>query len=131
MRLLLDTHFVLAILRKDIATRFPDITGILVDKDTTGFASVASLWEIAIKSRIGKLDPGMPLKDVREAVEQIGLTVLRIEIDHVVTAADPEPQTRDPFDRLLLAQCQVEGLQLATVDRMLVNHPLALKLKSS
>lgn len=70
----------------------------------------------------------MPLEDIARSLEEIGLILLRIEIQHVITAADPEPETRDPFDRLLLAQCKVEGLQLATVDRLLVDHPLALRL---
>ena len=39
--------------------------------------------------------------------------------------AEPEPQTRDPFDRLLLGQCQVENLRLVTLDRALAAHPLA------
>jgi PIN domain nuclease of toxin-antitoxin system len=93
----------------------------------SGFASVASLWEIAIKSRLGKLDPGVPLEDMRMVLEGGGLTIIPIEIPHVITAAEPEPETRDPFDRLLLAQCQVEGLQLVTIDRALVGHRLAFK----
>ncbi|PDV90126.1 PIN domain nuclease [Rhizobium sp. H4] len=128
MRLLLDTHIVLAILRKDAGQRFPEIASLLGDSKTVGFFSVASLWETAIKARLGKLDPGMPLEDIAGSLEEIGLILLRIEIQHVITAADPEPETRDPFDRLLLAQCKVEGLQLATVDRLLVDHPLALRL---
>ncbi|MBB2820348.1 UNVERIFIED_ORG: PIN domain nuclease of toxin-antitoxin system [Rhizobium esperanzae] len=128
MRLLLDTHIVLAILRKDAGQRFPEIASLLGDSKTVGFVSVASLWETAIKARLGKLDPGMPLEDIAGSLEEIGLILLRIEIQHVITAADPEPETRDPFDRLLLAQCKVEGLQLATVDRLLVGHPLALRL---
>ncbi|RXT23711.1 twitching motility protein PilT [Rhizobium leguminosarum] len=128
MRLLLDTHIVLAILRKDVGQRFPEIAALLGDSKTEGFVSVASLWEMAMKARLGKLDPGMPLEDVARSLEEIGLILLRIEIQHVITAADPEPETRDPFDRLLLAQCKVEGLQLATVDRLLVDHPLALRL---
>ncbi|MGR9247250.1 type II toxin-antitoxin system VapC family toxin [Rhizobium leguminosarum] len=128
MRLLLDTHIVLAILRKDVGQRFPEIASLLGDSKTEGFVSVASLWETAIKARLGKLDPGMPLEDIARSLEEIGLILLRIEIQHVITAADPEPETRDPFDRLLLAQCKVEGLQLATVDRLLVDHTLALRL---
>ncbi|EJB07436.1 hypothetical protein Rleg9DRAFT_6446 [Rhizobium leguminosarum bv. trifolii WSM597] len=128
MRLLLDTHIVLAILRKDVGQRFPEIAALLGDSKTEGFVSVASLWETAIKARLGKLDPGMPLEDIARSLEEIGLILLRIEIQHVITAADPEPETRDPFDRLLLAQCKVEGLQLATVDRLLIDHPLALRL---
>ncbi|OHV23533.1 type II toxin-antitoxin system VapC family toxin [Rhizobium sp. RMa-01] len=126
MRLLLDTHIVLAILRKDAGRRFPEIVSLLGDSKTVGFVSVASLWETAIKARLGKLDPGMPLEDIAGSLEEIGLILLRIDIPHVITAADPAPEMRDPFDRLLLAQCKVEGLQLATVDRLLVGHPLAL-----
>lgn len=61
------------------------------------------------------------------AANDTGLTILPIDIPHVITAAEPEPDTRDPFDRLLLAQCQVEGLQLVTIDRALVGHRLAFK----
>jgi PIN domain nuclease of toxin-antitoxin system len=128
MRLLLDTHIVLAILRKDVSERFPAITEMLAEDKTLGFVSVASLWETAIKTRLGKLDPGMPLDDIVRSLQEIGLVLLHIGIKHVITAADPEPETRDPFDRLLLAQCQVEGLQLATVDKALAGHRLALKV---
>ncbi|ANK92553.1 MULTISPECIES: type II toxin-antitoxin system VapC family toxin [Rhizobium] len=127
MRLLLDTRIVLAILRKDAGARFPEIASLLGDSKTVGFVS-AGLWETAIKARLGKLDPGMPLEDIAGALEETRLILLAIEIQHVITAADPEPETRDPFDRLLLAQCKVEGLQLATVDRLLVDHPMALRL---
>ena len=60
--------------------------------------------------------------------EALGLAILAIELNHVIASADPEPETRDPFDRLLLAQCQVENLRLVTVDRALVNHRLALNI---
>ena len=131
MRLLLDTHMALAIVGRKFSELFPAIQQVLGEETTAGFVSVASLWEIAIKTRLGKLQPGIPLEAVPTYLEESGLTILPIDIGHVMTAADPEPQTRDPFDRLLLAQCQVKGLQLVTIDRMLVNHPLALKLRSS
>jgi PIN domain nuclease of toxin-antitoxin system len=51
--------------------------------------------------------------------------LLTIEAPHVLAVVHPEPDTRDPFDRLLLAQCQVEGLRLVTTDRVLAIHPLA------
>ncbi|MGO4437861.1 type II toxin-antitoxin system VapC family toxin [Rhizobium sp. RAF56] len=127
MRLLLDTHIVLAILRKDVAQRFPDVAQLLADDETEAFVSVASLWETAIKTRLGKLDPGMPLEDMAQSLEAAELSFLQIELRHVLAAADPEPETRDPFDRLLLAQCQIEGLRLVTIDRALENHPMALQ----
>ena len=128
MRVLLDTHMVIAIVQRKLADRFPDVQRVLLDATTEGFVSVASLWEIAIKTRLGKLQPGLTLDVIPAYLQGTGLTILPIDIAHVITAADPEPETRDPFDRLLLAQCKVEGLQLATVDRLLVDHPLALRL---
>ena len=128
MRVLLDTHVLLSLLRNDFAQRFPALARHLSDPATIGYVSVASLWEIAIKARLGKLDPGMPLTMIAGFVEALGLAMLPIRAEHVIAMADPEPQTRDPFDRLLLAQCQAETLVLATMDRALVDHPLALKV---
>ncbi|MBY5838140.1 type II toxin-antitoxin system VapC family toxin [Rhizobium leguminosarum] len=128
MRVLLDTHMIIAIVQRKLTDRFPDVQRVLLHAETEGFVSVASLWEIAIKTRLGKLQPGLTLDVIPAYLQGTGLTILPIDIAHVITAADPEPETRDPFDRLLLAQCKVEGLQLATVDRLLVDHPLALRL---
>jgi PIN domain nuclease of toxin-antitoxin system len=128
MRVLLDTHIALALLRRDIAKVYPEIARLLSDPSTINLVSVASLWETAIKTRLGKLDPGMPLGDVAGYLEAVGLSILPIEAAHVIAAADPEPETRDPFDRLLLAQCQVENLKLVTVDRALRGHALALRV---
>jgi PIN domain nuclease of toxin-antitoxin system len=119
---------VIAIAQRQLTERFPRVRQLLSDATTSGFVSVASLWEIAIKTRLGKLQPGLPLETIPVYLQETGLTILPIDVPHVVTAADPEPETRDPFDRLLLAQCKVEGLKLATVDRLLVGHPLALRL---
>lgn len=125
MRLLLDTHVVLALLRKTAAAQFPEISRRLADPQTTAVISVASLWETAIKTRLGKLDPGLPLDEIADYLEASGFSILPITARHAVVAADP----RDPFDRLLLAQCQVEGMQLVTVDRVLLQHPLALSIR--
>ena len=51
--------------------------------------------------------------------------VAAIDERHALTSVEPEPMTRDLFDRMLLAQCQVEGLRFVTIDRALVAHPLA------
>jgi PIN domain nuclease of toxin-antitoxin system len=128
MRILLDTHVALHFLRPTVAKQYREIGRRLADPSTIGFVSVASLWEIAIKTRLGKLDAGMPLQDVAGYFEAIGLATLSIEVEHVVNATDPEPETRDPFDRLLLAQCQVENLKLLTLDRALLKHPLVLRI---
>jgi PIN domain nuclease of toxin-antitoxin system len=88
-------------------------------------ASTASLWEIAIKTGLGKLDPGLPLEKVADFLERAGFFVLDVNRHHAVAQVEPEPATRDPFDRMLLSQCKIEGLQLVTLDRALLDHPLA------
>lgn len=130
MRLLLDTHVLLGLTREGVHTSNPRLVKLIAAPSTQGYASVASLWEIAIKTRLGKLDPGMALEDLSGFLERLGLTILPIDKRHAVSLARPEPKTRDPFDRMLLAQCDVEGLRLATIDRALVDHPLAVRFES-
>lgn len=127
MRVLLDTHIVLGLLKGNFAKQYPEIASGLADAETLGFVSTASLWETAIKTRLGKLDPGMPLEDIAGYLEAIRLSILPIDVGHVIAAVDPEPETRDPFDRLLLAQCQIEDMRLVTLDRVLLKHRLALR----
>ena len=127
MRVLIDTHIVLSLLRQSVAKDYPSISAYLTDAATMGFVSVATLWETVIKTRLGKLNPGMPLEDIAGYLAVLGLAILPIEARHVSADVEPAPDTRDPFDRLLLAQCQVENLFLATADRSLVRHPLALR----
>lgn len=125
MNVLIDTHIVIGLVGRELPRAHPKIAALLVDQATIGFVSVASFWEIAIKTRLGKLSLGLPLDDLAGFLDATGLAILPIEFAHVVATLDPLPATSDPFDRLLLAQCQVEGLKLVTLDRALVSHPLA------
>lgn len=125
MRLLLDTHFLIWLLddgREAIDARFRralDEPGVALT------ASVVSIWEIAIKVRLGRLDLRTPLLAVPESLRVLGLDLLVVDERHVLAEVVPEPATRDPFDRLLLAQCQCEGMRLITADRVLAAHPFA------
>jgi PIN domain nuclease of toxin-antitoxin system len=76
---------------------------------------------------MGKLRLTPALHMLPELLGELGIRLLAINEHHVLAAVEPEPLTRDPFDRLLLAQCQVEGLRLVTVDRVLVSHAMAAK----
>lgn len=127
MRALLDTHVALAVLRGNIEKQCPEIARRLKDGSTESFVSVASLWEMAIKTRLGKLDPGMELEDIAGYLEAAGISILPVLAAHVAAAIEPEPKTRDPFDCLLLAQCAVGNFTLVTVDKTLFSHPLAMK----
>lgn len=128
MRLLLDTHVLLALLdgRADALGR--DVAAVLENSEHAFQVSVASLWEIAIKWRLGKLPLGAAPERLPELLDEMGCATLPITAEQALVAVEPEPATRDPFDRLLLAVCLVEDLRLVTVDRALVDHRLAMKV---
>jgi PIN domain nuclease of toxin-antitoxin system len=126
MRLLLDTHIVLSIVNERTADLPKAPQGVLTDPDSEFYVSVASLWEIAIKWRLGKLKLSGNLELLPDIVTSGGLELIPINEHHVLATVQPEPMTRDPFDRLLLAQCSVEELRLVTVDRALISHALAV-----
>ena len=125
MRCLLDTSILLALSRDETARLSARLRDAVLSRPEGSFASVVSLWEIAIKTRLGKLDPMIAPADLPAYYRTIGLDLLAITEQHVLADVLPEPATHDPFDRLLLAQCAVEGLRLITADRALAGHPLA------
>jgi PIN domain nuclease of toxin-antitoxin system len=125
MRILLDTNVLIALVDGRLRALGDTMREVVLDSESVVHASVASLWEIAIKVRLGKLALGMSPKLLPELFEHVGLHLVAINHHHVLTVAQPEPATRDPFDRLLLAQCLIEDLRLVTIDRVLLSHPLA------
>ncbi len=128
MNFLLDTHILIAAIGGRLGSRHPKIARLLTRGDSQPHASVASLWEIAIKTRLGKLNPGMSLSLLPQALEVAGIRILPITHVHALASVEPIPPTKDPFDRMLLAQCQVEGCLLVTVDGALHDHPLAAQI---
>ena len=127
MRLLLDTHILLDFLARGAVGLPTGVAALLSDRDNEQHLSAASLWEIAIKHRLGKLRLTPDLDALPELLDGLGIRIVAINERHALASVEPEPLTRDPFDRMLLAQCQVEGLRLVTVDRALVSHPLAAR----
>lgn len=118
MGVLLDTHVLL-----DMLDRGPLAEGEW--REESVHVSVASVWEIAIKTRQGKLNPAVPLADFDSELEALHWTLLPVTGSHAIAEVNPWPDTNDPFDRLLLAVCEVEGLRLVTRDHKLIGHPLA------
>ena len=84
------------------------------------FLSAASVWEIAIKTQIGRLQLTRNVEDfVPERMAESSLVALPVLIPHVIKVASLPYVHRDPFDRLLVAQAIVEDLHLVTADREL------------
>jgi PIN domain nuclease of toxin-antitoxin system len=108
--LLLDTHIVLWWLADD-PTLAEDIKERL-DREADVHVSSASVWEVAIKQALGKLEP----PDLPEQVRDSGFRLLNITADHGIAAGRLPMHHRDPFDRVLIAQAQLEGLTLVSRD---------------
>lgn len=131
MRLLLDTHIVLAVVRQEVE-KFPAPHRQILQDDRNHFVvSAASLWEINLKWRLGKLPLEAPANHLPGILDKMGIELVPITPEHAVHLVDPLPSTNDPFDRLLLAQARLEVLQLVTVDRDLKDHPLAWQPRSA
>lgn len=116
MRLLLDTCAFLWWTSAD--DRIPTATlRALEDNDTIVFLSVSSAWEIAIKSKLGRLElPAPALAFVREASELYRLTILPVELEDAVRAGELPLHHKDPFDRLLVAQATLRDVEIVSPD---------------
>ena len=131
MLLLLDTHILLSLTRGE-NERFPAfIQNALQNERNAMFASAVSLWEIAIKHRLGKLPLPCAIEEWPAALSALAIALMDVVVSHVVTEADPVPDTKDPFDRLLLATCHAEKMRFVTLDRALLDHPLAWRPASA
>ena len=116
MRLLLDTHALLWWLTDDPNLSNP-VREILSDSENEVFVSAASAWEIATKQRIGKLKSlKSPSERLPELIIRNGFQTLQIDIFHSIRAGSYDVAHRDPFDRMLAAQCELEAMPLATLD---------------
>lgn len=119
---LLDTHALLWALYEP--KKLPTQTAkTIVDSDTV-FASIASLWEIAIKQGIGKLEIDCPISTIVSLCEQKDIGILRIKIEHLELLKMLPQIHRDPFDRLLIAQAQTENLTLITKDEQIAKYDI-------
>ncbi len=118
MRLLLDTHAYLWFVGGN--STLPSRTAkILAEAEHTRFVSFASLWEISIKAGLGKLELPFGLDELCDDQLAInGFSTLAIGLEHIKRVVSLPHHHGDPFDRLLVAQCQTENLALVSRDPM-------------
>ena len=122
MKLLLDTHLLLWAAGEP--RRLPkNIRTLLEDMDNELLFSVASLWEVAIKSGLGRKDFRVEARLLRRGLLDNGYIELPIVSDHVVAIESLPPIHKDPFDRILVAQAAVEGITLLTNDPVVAQYP--------
>ena len=122
MKLLLDTHLLLWAAGEP--KRLPKgIRALLEDKDNELLFSAASLWEVVIKSGLGRKDFRVEARLLRRGLLDNGYSELPIVSDHVVAVESLPPIHKDPFDRVLVAQATVEGITLLTNDPVVAQYP--------
>lgn len=118
MRLLLDTHLVLWVMQD--AKQLSAKARTQLQRANEVFVSAASLWEIAIKASLGKLEVDQGL--LTDKLAEAGFRELAITSEHSCKLRELPPLHRDPFDRMLIAQAMCEPLQLLTHDAVLLEY---------
>jgi PIN domain nuclease of toxin-antitoxin system len=124
MKVLLDTHTLLWALT-DESKLSERVRKLLPQADT--WFSVASLWEILIKARIGKMPLPQPTGPfVMSKLQLNGVRLLNVTQDHVLRVESLPDHHRDPFDRMLIAQSLEERIPVITGDRVFALYPVEL-----
>ena len=118
MKLLIDTH-VLLWLAGDSKNLSPKVVDLILDEQNSLFLSFASIWEIQIKSQLGKLNITKLLPELIQQQCQVNdIQLLEVKLEHIYALKDLQNHHRDPFDRLLIAQTQTENMTLVSADRV-------------
>ena len=115
MRLLIDTHILIWFLEGNNL-----LSGsrrqIIANSQNNVFVSIASLWKMAIKISVGKLTLAKPLADVIKQIAIEDFEILPILPEHALQVSTLPFHHRDPFDRIIVAQSQIENLTIITDD---------------
>ncbi|TPK71477.1 type II toxin-antitoxin system VapC family toxin [Mesorhizobium sp. B2-4-15] len=122
MKLLLDTHLLLW------AASEPDRLPLaalaeIEDPSNELLFSAASLWEVAIKRGLGRDDFTVDPRLLRRGLFDNGYRELPVTSEHAVAVDGLPPIHRDPFDRILVAQANIEGITLLTTDNIVARYP--------
>ncbi len=127
MKLLLDTHVLLWSAgepdRLSVEAR-----ALIGAPENELFFSAASLWEIVIKRGLGREDFKVDARVLRRGLLDNGYSELPMGSEHVVVIESLPIIHKDPFDRMLIAQAQVEGITLLTSDPTMTKYPGAIRL---
>ena len=122
MKFLLDTHLLLW--AAGLPERLPAEARALIEQpDSEPVVSAASLWEIAIKRGLGRKDFVVDPQLLRRGLLENGYAELPITGAHAVAVHLLPPIHKDPFDRILIAQAQLESLALLTTDEVVSRYP--------
>ncbi|AYQ32982.1 type II toxin-antitoxin system VapC family toxin [Runella sp. SP2] len=118
MKYLLDTHALIWFMRGDAMLSEKAKKIILTDFQNC-YVSLASFWEMSIKSSLNKLDLGLPFIEAENWALENGLSnFLKVEMEHINKLSQLPFHHRDPFDRTLIAQALTENLSIITKEKL-------------
>jgi len=116
IRVLIDTHVFIwwTSDAKKLSSRVYDL---LLDPNVVSVLSVVSIWEMQIKSSLGKIQFKMPLPElVNDEISRNGIELLLLSLSHIYALSTLGNHHKDPFDRVLIAQSMDTGLQIVSID---------------
>jgi PIN domain nuclease of toxin-antitoxin system len=123
MDILLDSHALWWFLNG--SDKMPKATKDIIHNDENMiYVSIATIWEIAIKTSIGKLDFDGGVDGFIEAIEDNGFSLLAVDPKHIKAVAGLPFIHRDPFDRMLIAQAVAEGMPIMTTDANVLKYDI-------
>jgi PIN domain nuclease of toxin-antitoxin system len=108
----------------DPAKLSPAALAFLQDSASTVLLSVVSVWEILIKQQVGKLTLRLPLQTIISQQIANGMQILPVTLGHVFAVEALPAAHKDPFDRMLAAQANVEGVELVSADPIFAQYPV-------
>ncbi|MCY3913620.1 MAG: type II toxin-antitoxin system VapC family toxin [Chloroflexi bacterium] len=126
MTFLLDTHLLLWV-AGDPTRLTPESRSLLDDPAAELMFSTASIWEVVIKRALGRSDFRVDPQLLRDGLLQHGYSELAIRSEHALAVGLLPVIHNDPFDRILMAQAQVENITLLTMDKRLTQYPAPIQ----
>ena len=121
MKYLLDTHTLIWFLEGDKRLSTP-AKDIICNNDVDIYVSIVSLWEMAIKISLGKLELSQSLDQIIDKLPQQNITLLPTQTAHVLAVLRLPFEHRDPFDRLLIAQALVENMKFISNEALFLRY---------
>ena len=120
MKFLLDTHTFLWLINKLYSSKLSEaVNRLFLNQENQFYLSIASVWEIAIKVNLGKLDIVQPIGPfILEQLQENDINLFDIRFQHAIKVAELPLHHRDPFERIIIAQSLVENIPLLSKDEI-------------
>ncbi len=126
MKFLLDTHTFLWLINELYSFKLSEtVKKLFLNPENQFYLSIASVWEIAIKVSLGKLDIVQPIDPfISEQLQKNGIHLFNIRFQHAIKVAELPFHHRDPFDRLIIAQSLVEDIPVLSKDEVFDDYEI-------